>query len=83
MTKVCIETQGDGTFSVYDADANQQNNEGDVIGAETPPTVAATIDEALEAARALLGGESQPPEQAEDAAGALQSGFVRGRGIPL
>lgn len=79
--KICIEKMGDGTFSVYEEGANAQNNEGDVIGAETPAKTAKSVDEALMMAKGMLGGEME--EMGESPESLLSSGFDQARGMPL
>jgi len=88
--KICIQTQEDGTFSVYDEEVAPQGGEGNVSGAETPAQTAATADEALEIARGMLGGGQggdaealfKEPAAAVPAADAMQAGFRKGRGAP-
>lgn len=88
--KVTIEQTAEGTFSVYDADAAGPDAIGtDDLGAQT----AATVDEALQLAKAMLeGGQAQAPAgaqgqnaaQADAEADALFSGgFNQARGVPL
>lgn len=80
--KICIESLEDGTFSVYDEAAAQGTDPvgTDDLGAQ----VAATVDEALEIARSLLGGAAEVAAQEGAAASeSLAAGFAKGRGVPL
>jgi hypothetical protein len=93
--KVCIESQEDGTFSVYEdgaapaPDAAQPGADPAAMPAEPQGQTAATVDEALELARGMLAGTGENSAEAlftnggADQAGAMKQGFDKARGQPL
>lgn len=64
--RVCIETSGEG-FAVYDEDAP-----------DVPKQQAASVDEALEAARSLLGSGGDALGGEDMRAGAEEAAFQNG-----
>ena len=65
--KLCIETASEG-FAVYD-EANPDM-----------PEMAASVDEALEIARSMLGGDAEMEEPKMDGEEAFTQGFKQARG---
>jgi len=91
MKTICIEMLDDGSFSVYEGapEAEEGMEAAQMEGMPAMPEVesdstqgqpAATVDEALELARGMLGGEQAAPGKSPEEL--FQGGFTKARGMP-
>ena len=87
--KICIQTQEGGSFSVYDEEASaSEAPAGMPMGGQMPAEpaapqgqTAASVDEALDIARQMLGGEGMAPGKSPEEL--FQGGFAKASGVPL
>ena len=87
--KICIQSNEDGTCSVYDEEKAQAQSTDPVgtddLGAET----AANVDEALELARSMLGADAGVDDKSPEALLApppeesMEAGYKKARGQVL
>ena len=85
MKKICIYANDDGTYMVEEESQGQEMPEGQEPQSEQMAEGGQTfesVDEALDAARAMLGESSTEPmmEGQEDAESAFRNGFAQARG---
>ena len=85
MKKICIYANDDGTYMVEEESQGQEMPEGQEPQGEQMAEGGQTfesVEEALDAARAMLGESSTEPmmEGQEDAESAFRSGFAQARG---